>query len=484
MTQRQFPLNRAVAICIRIIWLVIGMVSASAPAFSQSVDSLLHEAFRNNPQLQSAGYKTDAAESRATAARALPAPTLGIEFSQIPTGSTNIVNEAISNNFSLSQMFMLGGKLSAMSEMETVKGSMLEHTQASLETQLRAKVKMNYIQLWRLDRQIELQQRTIRLLEELAASLQSRVATNRTRTADALTLQSEIESERARLDELTAKRMNAQNTLASLCAPQATTVSAGMRMDDGAARGNGSEQRGSVRALLDVYNAGYPITPDSALPALPPMLSEEELAGTLLDFNPSLQTMEHMKLMNDAEIKVAHKELIPDVMLQAMIMRMPNGMILTSGQRSVLEIQESNMGMPMGKTEWMYSLMASITLPFVPWSSERSSAKADEMRSMNLSVDAEQRAMQREMLSSLRSSMNTYRMQDSLARRYAERVVPLAHDAARAQMVAYQTGQTPLQSVIDAYRMELMKQDDFLMALMNKQMAFIEIEMMVGVPLQ
>jgi hypothetical protein len=32
--------------------------------------------------------------------------------------------------------------------------------------------------------------------------------------------------------------------------------------------------------------------------------------------------------------------------------------------------------------------------------------------------------------------------------------------------------------------MELMKQDDYLMILMDRQMALVEIEMMVGTPLQ
>lgn len=467
--------------------LIAAMLLLHMQGAAQSVDSLIQEAFRNDPQLKSNAYQADAAAARASAAGALPAPTLGIEFSQIPSNSTNIVNDAISNNISFSQMLMLGGKRSAMSDMEKTKGLLLEHTQASLKAQIRAKVKMNYIRLWRLDRQIGLQHRTIRLLEELVTSLTSRMQTNRIRSADVLTLQSELESQRARLDELSAQRMNAQNALAALCAPQTAVEPAKMQMNGEPQRmqmPSSGAQRTDIRAFLHTFNGGYRIAPDSALPLLPSSLSEEELAGTLLDFNPSLLSMEHMKKMNDAEISVANKELIPDIMLQAMLMRMPNGMVLTSGARSTEMIQESAIGMPAGKTEWMYSLMASITLPFAPWSAERSTGKAEEMRSMNLSVDAERSAMQRDMLSTLRSSLNTYRMQDSLARRYRDRVVPLAREAAQAQIVAYQTGQTQLQAVIDAYRMELMKQDDYLMAVMNQHMAFIEIEMMVGVPLQ
>lgn len=471
-----------------VLLLLFSITATSGITSAQSLDSLLRDAYRNNPQLQSAGHQIEAAASRAAAAGALPAPSLGIEFSQVPFGSADIVNGAVSNNISFSQMLMLGGKLSAMQEMEKIRGSGFEHVQESLLVRIRANVKMNYVRLWRIDRQIEFQHRTIRLLEELGASLRSRLATNRTRSADVLVVESEIESERARLDELSAQRMNAQNALAALCAPQVQASRPSMRMgtlDTARMEMNGrGSGRADLRRLLGSLNGGYAIVPDSVLPAPPAELSEEALAENLLAYNPSLQAMEHMKLMNEAGIAAANKELIPDVMLQAMVMRMPNGMILTSGARSAEAVAQSAMGMPMGKTEWMYSLMASVTLPFMPWSSQRSTARADEMHSLNLSVDAEERTMQREMLAQLRSSLNTYRMQDSLARRYGSRVVPLALQAAEAQTVAYQTGQAPLQSVIDARRMVIMKQDDYLMAVMNQHMALIELEMMVGVPLQ
>jgi outer membrane protein TolC len=171
-------------------------------------------------------------------------------------------------------------------------------------------------------------------------------------------------------------------------------------------------------------------------------------------------------------------------MLQAMVMRMPNGMILTSGPRSTEMIQQSVAGMAMQKTDWMYSIMASITLPFAPWSSGRSTAKADEMRSTNLSIEAEKNAMQREMIASLRSALNRYSTDDSLVHQYQAEILPLTHQSAEAQTVAYQTGQVPITTVLDSRRMELMKQDDYLMVIMDRQMAFVEIEMMVGAPLQ
>jgi outer membrane protein TolC len=305
--------------------------------------------------------------------------------------------------------------------------------------------------LWLLDRQAEVQQRTISLLNELAQNMQSHVMINRMRQADLFTIQAEVASEKSKLHEMYSKRANLQN---------------------------------AVNSLLGRNDFTRLIRTDSTLTPTSYVLSEFLLSERVKQVNPSLIAMDRMKEMNEAEITTANIELFPDVMLQAMVMRMPNGMILTSGPRSTEMIQQSVAGMAMQKTDWMYSIMASITLPFAPWSSGRSTAKADEMRSTNLSIEAEKNAMQREMIASLRSALNRYSTDDSLVHQYQAEILPLTHQSAEAQTVAYQTGQVPITTVLDSRRMELMKQDDYLMVIMDRQMAFVEIEMMVGAPLQ
>ena len=123
---------------VRTMLLAAGILIFSTSIRAQSVDSLIREAYKNNPQLESLARQADAAVFRAAAAGAMPAPSLAIEFSQVPTNSTNFLNDGISDNISFSQMFMLGGKLSAMSAVEKKKGALLEHTRASLLVKVRA----------------------------------------------------------------------------------------------------------------------------------------------------------------------------------------------------------------------------------------------------------------------------------------------------------------------------------------------------------
>jgi outer membrane protein TolC len=433
------------------VQIMLGFFFLVSQAVAQPVDSLIQEASKNNPQFKSFEYQIQATGFRASSSSAWPAPTLGVEFSQIPTSSSNLLNDAVSNNYSLSQMFMLGGKLSAMSEMEKRKGRVLEQNLGSFKVQLRAKIKMDYYELWLLDRQIEVQQRTLSLLNELTQNMQSHVMVNRMRQADLYTIQAEFASEKSNLSEMYSKRANMQTV---------------------------------INSFLGRNDLTQPIITDSTLASSSFVLSEFQLSEKVQQANPSLIAMDRMKEMNEAEITAANRDLFPDLMLQAMIMRMPNGMVLTGGPRSTEMIQQSVSGMAMQKTDWMYSVMASITLPFAPWSSERSSAKADELRVTNLGIDAERNAMQREMMASLRSALNKYATADFLVHQYQNEIIPLTRQSAEAQTVAYQTGQVPITTVLDSRRMELMKQDDYLMVLMDRQMALVEIEMMVGVPLQ
>jgi|WetSurMetagenome_2_1015567.scaffolds.fasta_scaffold02158_2 outer membrane protein TolC len=436
---------------IRIMRLTLITGTMLWTARGQSVDALIREGLEKSSQLKSFDHQIQAAGFRSAAEGALPSPNLGLELSQIPANARNVVNDAISNNIAISQMFMLGGKLSAMSDVWTGKARVLEENRRAMAVQLRAKIRMNYAQLWLWDRRIEIQEKSAAMLEELSRSMAIKAQTNRLPVADHFAIQAEVLATRAKLVDMRSKRM------ATLYA-----LNAGLGRDD--------------------LSAG--VTPDSDLsfPALP--LSEPQLAGLLRTDNPSLAAMERMKEMNASEISGARRELFPDLMVQAMAMRMPNGMLLTGGSRSVEMIQESAMGMPMQKTEWMYSLMVSISLPFAPWSAERSSGRAEEMQAMNLSLEAERVGMQREMLSGLRTAVARYGAADSLARLYADAVVPTLQQAAGAQTVAYLAGQASIAAVVDARRMELMKQDDYLMAAADREMAFAEIEMMVGSPLR
>ncbi len=406
--------------------------------YAQSVDSLVAEAVRNNPQLKSLKYKIAASEKRTESINTLPAPNLSVEFSQVPTSSLNVLNQSNSNNIALSQMFPLGGKLNAMAEVER-KNTLVEgNNYESYKINLTAAVKMSYYTLWLIDRKIDVQQKNISLIKDVVKSVESSYYTNKINQADVLTLQSEIASNETQLLILEKQREAEKYVLNKLL---------GRNLDS-------KEVYAFTDISTDILSS-----------------SQSKLEEILEYSNPILKKMSNMIEMNKAMIDANNRELIPDLMVQGMLMRMPRGMILTS---------KSDLAMLDPKTETMYSLMFSINLPFAPWSVNKFIAKEEELFAGIKSFEYEKNNMQREMTSQLKSALVKYNTAIDLTSLYKNKVIPLYQSAAESQVSSFQNNRTGVTTVIDSFRMLLMQQMNFYMAKADTQMSLAEIEMMIG----
>lgn len=404
---------------------------------AQPIDSLIAEALKNNPQLKSLQYKINVSEKRSESVNTLPAPNFSVEFSQVPLSSIDIWNQSVSNNFSLSQMFPLGGKLNFMAEVER-KNTLTEGNNYEIyKINLIASIKSSYYSIWLTERKIEIQNKNITLLKDLIKSIESSFYTNRLNQADLLTLQSEIASNETQL-LIYEKEKEAQiYKLNKLL---------GRNLDS-----------------KDLYTVKE-ISTDSTL-------IESKLEELLAESNPTLQKMSSMIEMNKAMIEANNRELIPDLMVQGMLMRMPRGMILTS---------KSDLLMLNTKTETMYSLMFSINLPFAPWSINKFKRKEEELYAGIKSIDYEKNDMQREMISELKSMLVKFQTANDLLKLYSEKVIPLYNQAAESQLIAYQNNKATITTVIDSYRMLLMQEMNYYMSKADAQMSLSEIEMLVG----
>lgn len=405
---------------------------------AQSVDSLVNEAIVNNPKLKSLQYKIEASEYRSESVDYLPPPNLSVEFSQVPVNEIDIFNQSISNNFGLSQMFPLGGKLGAMAEVENkntlVDGNNFDAYKINLTTQ----VKMTYFNLWIIDRKIEIQKNNLLLLNDFSKAIEVSFYTNKISQADLLSVQSEIASNEAQILILERQREGLVYNLNKLLGRELNSK--------------------EVFALKD-----FEI--DSL------QLSQLQLEELLADSNPTLNKMNNMIEMNRAMITANNKEMIPDLMVQGMLMRMPRGMILTSA---------SDLTMLDPKTEWMYSLMFSINLPFAPWSIGKINNKEEELAAGISSIEQEKNDMQREMTVQLKEALIKYKTAKELEALYDNKVIPLYTSSSESQITAYQNGKTNITTVIDSYRMLLMQKMNYYMSKADVQMAIAEIEMMVG----
>ncbi len=409
---------------------------------AQSVDSLVTEAIQNNPQLKSLKYKVQSAEFRSESVNALPPPTLGIEFNQVQAGKYNPWDDALSNSLSLSQMFMIGGKLSAMSDVEKENALISGDDFQAYKINLTAQVKIEYYSLWLFNKKIDVQKDNIRLLNDLINSATILYQVNKINQTDLLTIKSEAASNETQLLILLNEKEAETYKMNKLL---------GRELDS-----------------KDIYT-GKEISLDSL------NISMDELQAKLEEVNPSLKKMDNMIDMNLAMKTANDKGLIPDLMVQGMIMRMPQGMILT---------EKSDLSTLMPQTEYMYSIMASITLPFAPWSVNKFRAKDEEILSGIKGIEYEKNDMQREMISGLKNALLKYKTSTELIKLNSTYAIPLYKQSVEAQISAYQNNRANINTVIDASRMLLMQEMNYYMAEADHQMSLAEIEMMIGTGLR
>ena len=405
---------------------------------AQSIDSLINEAIKNNPKLKSLQFKITASKKRSESVNSLPAPNFGIEFSQVPTNSINILNRANSNNFSISQMFPLGGKLNAMTEVES-KNTLIEGSNYEIyKINLIAEIKSSYYSIWLYDRKIELQKRNNSLLIDLLNSIESSFYTNKFNQADMLTLQSEIASDETQLFIFEKEKEAEIYRLNKLL---------GRDLDS---------KEVSVNKELDSTESTF---------------TQIQLEKIIEFNNPALKKLDHMIQMNKSMIDANNRELIPDLMLQGMFMRMPQGMYLTSS---------SNLSMLSDKSATMYSLMFSINLPFAPWAINKYERKEEELFAGIKSIEHEKNDMSREMIAELKAMLVKYNTSNELIKLYSEKVLPLYSQAAESQSTAYLSNKSTITTVVDTYRMLIMQEMNLFMAKAELQMAQAEIEKLIG----
>ncbi len=419
---------------------------------AQTLDSLIAEALRNHPLIRAADARAVSAEYRAEASSQLAAPTLSLEFAQTPAGNFDVLNRSISNNIGISQMLMLGGKRDAMRRAEQQVAQTERERRSEAASTIRAMVSELYAQLWRLGRQKELRGRTSIMLNTMLQSAEERFRTGRATMNDVLLLRAELAGEQSRFHGIVLEERGKTAKLNTLLGR--------------------SKVDAEIRTLLDSTFA-------QALETLLARTYQARIAFATT--NPTLRRMKSMETMTAKEREAAYEERTPDIMLQAMLMRMPRGMILTSGNPELSEIFSVHTGVTVqNRTEWMYSLMASITLPFAPWSQARIDAREAELSTRLSAQEAEREAMQRELTGELSEQEQMLLHTIETVKDYSRVIIPAYKQALEGLLASFQTNQASINDVLRTAQMLAMKEEELVMAQEDQMMIAAKLRLLLG----
>jgi outer membrane protein TolC len=232
------------------------------------------------------------------------------------------------------------------------------------------------------------------------------------------------------------------------------------------------------KTMLERYTGLSGLTrPDTAVLNMPNhVLSDEEIVRLLDEENPKLRQMEAMMAMNSGEAAANDKELIPDLMVEAMFMRMPQGMQLTT--KTSPDMITGN-----GTKEYMYTLGASITLPFLPWTRKGIEAKTETLLFANKRIELEKNDMREEMLAQIRNAFARSAALAENEKTYREQVLPALEEAGDSAVRLYRSGNAGITKALEIRKMLLMEKMNYLMILEEEKMANIEAGMMLGISL-
>jgi len=407
--------------------------------YAQPVDSLISEALQNNPQLKALQSRITSAEYGSKSFGYLPPPTLGIEFNQIPTDKLNIWNDAMEQSISISQMFPLGGKLSAMENAERKNIDIAAADYDSYKLQLISGIKKLYYEIWLMQHHAELRNETVNLLQSIYESTELQYQVNRAAYSDLLLIQAEISSNKTEAEII-------GNEIFSLIYKMNALL--GRELND---------NRLYVNHYLDIDTSFIDISN----------------VENLLEENPSLIRMERITEMNQLQIEANNKELIPDLMIGGMLMRMPQGMPLTS--KSNVHMLNGNV-----ETEFMYGIMASITLPFAPWSSGKYSAKEEELLANIEGIRYEKGNMKRELITETKSLITRLQNLKNKILLYENEVIPLYKKTIEVQLTEFQNNRLPITSIIETVKMLLMKEEALAEVQAEYQILRAELEAVIN----
>jgi outer membrane protein, heavy metal efflux system len=415
---------------------VLYIFSALSYTNAQPVDSLITEGLRNNPGLRALERSVVSAELRSRSAGYLPPPSIGVEFSQVPFEDPDPIKRSLSQNLILSQMIMLGGKLSAMEEAESKLSEVKQTELQAYRLQLIEDIKKVYYDTWMMEHHIELREQTIEYLEDIIKSAEQYYQINRSSYSELLLLKAEIAANRSGIEVM-------ENELQSMYYMMNALLGRSSRNEEIIVQHKWEPD------TLSINSGSY----------------EEQLFSS----NPTLLRMDRMEEMSRLEITANRKELYPDLMLQGMLMRMPRGMLLTT--KSPVHMLDG-----MGETEYMFSVMASVTLPFVPWSSGKIKNKEEELLASIDGIGAERRNMELMLESQLYSLVNSVESSRREMRLLETEVIPLYKQAVESQLSEFRNNRNSIVNIIQTLNMLLMKEEELAEAVTRNQKTLAEIE--------
>lgn len=406
------------------LFFLLGLPLFSLHAYAEEnpplgIATLLKKALAVNPEILAAKNAFESASARIPQAASLNDPMIAYEYDRI-TADRDLTGEPM-KTFSISQDLPLPTKLYLRAKIASKLAKMAYENYRAKEREIVARLKSAYVELYLIDKQIEVNKENKTILDSLYRTTTGRYASGKGPQTDALKAQVELSRVDNELIMLNQKRVTAQ-------------------------------------AKLNVILNKDPKEAISSLPSEAPV----HFTQTLDDFykmarehNPELKAYAYAVEQGKLAYDLSLNEFMPDISLK--FRQMVND----------------------GRTQdGAWAGMIGVTIPL--WFFEKQAFGVKEMKSDLAMVKAEYQAKENSVLFDINDAYSRADANKKLVELYETAFIPQAQEAANVAVKAYEAQTGDFLTLIDSQRMLLAFKIDHYKAILDLRTALADLERSVG----
>lgn len=389
-----------------------------------TLNSLIDEALANNPQIQAAKARYEAAKARVRLLRTLEDPRLEYEYDKITADMDAVMNgkTAPMRTFSVSQAVPFPTKLFSRRQAAEKEANSFEQEYKETERRVVQGLKNAFFTLFLSNKKIRLTEESLDLLKQFVEITEKRYSVNKATQADALRAQVEYSKFSNQLVLLEQEERIAESMVNAFLNRAADA------------------QIGTLEEKNDVSLE----------------INEEEMLARALESRPELSSFKEMVKKSEIDLSLAKQEYLPDFMFK-------------------YKREERNGG------AGSWAGMVGVTVPLWFWEKQNSFVKEAQA---NVEVArADYKATENTVLFETRSSFARFEAAKNLVKIYQTGVLPQAQAALETARRGYATDSLGFLDLLDSMRTLRTFQMEYFESLANLEIALADLERAVGVDL-
>jgi len=404
------------------LFLFNGKVLYSADTLS--LNSLIEEALKNNPQIQAAKFRYEAAKARIRLLRTLEDPKFEYEYDKITASMDNLMNNNTRpmRTFAISQGFPFPTKLFLRRAAAQTEANAYEQDYKETERKVIKEVKEAYSQLFLSDKKNQLTKENLTLLSQFIEVINKKYSVNKANQQDSLKAQVEYSKLSNQLVLLEQEEKISQSMLNSLLSRTADVLI------------GGPEETG--RKTIE--------------------LTEEKILKLAKENRPELKSFKETVRKSEIDYTLAKQEYLPDFMFK-------------------YKREERNGG------TGSWAGMLGVNIPIWFWEKQDSFVK--EAKANVGVVRAEYQSEENMVLFEARSSFAKFEAAKKLVDIYETGVLPQAQAAVETAERGYEADKISFLDLLDSLRSLKDFQMEYFEAQANMEIALADLERSVGTDL-